>query len=271
LSEPLSFDLAEALKVAFAAADSATQALEARFRPEDAGALNVRSKSHGALVTDADMASDKAITEVIRNSTVGGAIYSEESNAPDDSTDLTWLIDPLCGTTPYSTGLAQWGINIALERGSELEFGVVTLPPSRELLTGVKGRGASRNGRPLVASEPPGDLADIAIAVELDGGPARAALASTLEWTAQLGQVYSFVSAAFPLGQILLGRLHGAVYHQIDVVHFAAAAAVAYELGIKVTDGNGDPIDWAARSDLDRLVFAWPRTHAALLELMAED
>ncbi len=110
---------------------------------------------------------------------------------------------------------------------------MISLPPSRELITGVKLRGTSRNGRPFSAIEPPGDLSEVAIAVELDGGPVRLKLKNSLDWTGSLGQVYSFVSAAYPLGQVLLGRLHGAVYHEIDIVHFAAAAAIAYEMGVK--------------------------------------
>ena len=269
MSEPAPFDLGEALKIAFAATDTATQVLEARFRPENAGDLNIRPKYQGAVLTDADMAADEAITEVIRAGSIGGKIYSEESST-DDESDLTWLIDPLCGTSPYSTGLAQWGINIALERAGVLQLGVISLPPSRELLTGVKMRGASRNGRQFAAEEPPGDISEVAIAVELDGGAARLRLKDTLDWTGSLGQVYSFVSAAYPLGQVLLGRLHGAVYHDIDIVHIAAAAAIAYEMGVEVTDGDGYAIDWASRNNVDKLVFAWPRTHASLLELMQQ-
>jgi len=69
---------------------------------------------------------------------------------------------------------------------------------------------------------------------------------------------------------VLLGRLHGAVYHDIDIVHIAAAAAIAYEMGVEVTDGDGYAIDWASRNNVDKLVFAWPRTHASLLELMQQ-
>ena len=30
------------------------------------------------------------------------------------NSNLFWLIDPLCGTVPYSLGMDHWGINIAL-------------------------------------------------------------------------------------------------------------------------------------------------------------
>ena len=35
-------------------------------------------------------------------------------------------------------------------------------------------------------------------------------------------------------------------------------------------DGDGYAIDWASHNTVGKLVFAWPRTHAALLELMAK-
>ncbi len=38
------------------------------------------------------------------------------------------------------------------------------------------------------------------------------------------------------------------------------------ELGLRVTDVHGEPIDWSQDGDLPSLVIGWPEHHAALIE-----
>ncbi len=168
---------------------------------------------------------------------------------------MTWLIDPLCGTLPFSTGLPHWGVNIALSIETELEIGVVALPTNIEVLSAVRGRGAYINGKKLEAQEPPGNPRDVAIAIEGDYPL----------FTEAAGRHYVFGSAAYPLAQVLLGRLHGAIFKEVSV-HTAASVVIARELGIRVTDEVGNDVEWGSHSPSEWLVIAWPRAHAALLD-----
>jgi myo-inositol-1(or 4)-monophosphatase len=264
------WDVGLALRAALAAADAATTELLARFRPSGEAALDIQVKGPGALVTDADMAADRAIADALIGLNAPGDILSEESQQDRGDTDLTWLIDPLCGTTPFSTGLGQWGVNVALRSQTGLELGVVAIPTLREMLSAVRGKGVSRNGQPWTVTEPPGEMGDIAIGIEIDSGPDWAErMAGDLRWLKANGQVYSFVSAAYPAAQVILGRMHGVVFHRITPVHLAASAAVAGELGIRVTGPSGEELDWADDEGFDRVIFAWPRTHSALLQAIA--
>ena len=264
------WDIGLALRAALAAADAATTELLARFRPSGEAALEIRVKGPGALVTDADLASDKAIADALSRLDAPGDILSEESQQDRGNSGVTWLIDPLCGTTPFSTGLGQWGVNIALRSQAGLELGVVAIPTLREMLSAVRGKGVSRNGRPWEVTAPPGDLGDVAIGIEIDSGPDWAdRMASDLRWLRLNGQIYSFVSAAYPTAQVILGRMHGVVFHRITPVHLAASAIIAEELGIRVTGPSGQTLDWSNDEGFDRVVFAWPRTHNSLLEAIA--
>ena len=86
-----------------------------------------------------------------------------------------------------------------------------------------------------------------------------------------MGQIYSFSSAAYPLGQLSLGRLHAVVFYRVAPVHVAAGAAIAQEAGIRVTDGQGRPLEWDDdERAFDIVVAGWPEPHAALLETMTE-
>ena len=107
----------------------------------------------------------------------------------------------------------------------------------------------------------------------MDGGRewARLAQSGQLKWIRSVGQIYSFSSAAYPLGQLGLGRLHAVVFYRVASVHVAAGAAVAQETGIRVTDGRGRPLEWNNdEREFDIVVAGWPEPHAALLEAMTD-
>ena len=258
------FDLGELLSVAIEAAESASAALLARFRPPVDQPLELNYKGPGDVVTDADLAADRAIAQVLELRGAPGNVLSEESIIDKGDTRSTWLIDPLCGTLPFSSGLPHWGVNVALSIGDELEIGVVALPTGKEILSAVRGQSAYVNGVRLESQEPPGAPRNIAISFDADGRsltPAKRALSEVFE------RLYGFASAAYPLGHLLQGRLHGAVFNDLNV-HTAASVVIARELGVRVTDENGNDAVWASDSDSKYLVFAWPRTHEALMDAL---
>ena len=211
-------------------------------------------------VTDADLAADRAVAEVLNARGVPGNFLSEESNEKRDISGYTWLIDPLCGTVPYSTGLAQFGVNVAVAHGLQLEIGVIALPATSEILTAIRGRGAFLNGEPLVVQEPAGDLVDVAISV----GDTRSYRGKKLAIANAPGKHYAFSSGSWPLAQVLLGRIHASIHAGVNV-HTAAGVCIAKELGLKVTDEHGKDNGDLMNRKGQTLLIAWPRTHAALL------
>lgn len=100
-------DTRAALAAALTACGAAAEELLQRFRPRSQEELNPRAKSPGALVTDADLAADDAIAAAIEVAGVPGDIVSEESARDRGGGPLDWLIDPLCGTAPYTAGMGQ--------------------------------------------------------------------------------------------------------------------------------------------------------------------
>ena len=255
----------EWLGIAINASEAASRVLLSRFRPPMETPLELSYKGPSDVVTDADIASDRAIADVLTRSGMPGDILSEESSKGDGQ--LTWLIDPLCGTLPFSTGLPHWGVCIALRSGIDLLIGVVALPTTGEVLSAVRGQGAFLNGRPLHAQEPPGELRDIGVAIE--GNNQRFTDSQRILQSAP-GRTYSFESAAYPIGQVLLGRLHGVAGLSGLSVHTAAGVVIARELGVRVTDEAGDDVIWEPDSTSNGLVIAWPRTHKALMRALSD-
>lgn len=253
------FDLDEALDTAIEAAKAAGKALMARFRPPASAPLEIRYKGPGDPVTDADLAADRAIAEVLKARGVPGNILSEESEERRDTSGYTWLVDPLCGTIPYSTGLPHFGVNVALAHGLQLDVGVLMLPATGEVLAAVRGGGAFLNGQPLLSQEPPGNPRDVAISV----GDPRSYRGRKLAIANAAGNRYIFKSAAYPLAQVLLGRIHASMHAKVNV-HTAASVVIAKELGLKVTDEYGEDVGLMDRAS-NTLLVAWPRVHEALM------
>jgi myo-inositol-1(or 4)-monophosphatase len=263
-------DLGQLLAAADSAVAAAGEVLLAKFRPDSSEALEAFYKSPNALVTDADLASDKAIVDALKASGAPGQILSEESTTSlSDDDSLTWLVDPLCGTVPYSMGMDHWGVNIALRRDGDLIAASLALPSLGETLSARAGGGAARNGQPFTSRTPREKLSESTVGLEVDGPEEwQRKLATGLEWIPSVSQINTFASAAYPIALVCLGRLPAAVFYGIEPMHFAAGAMIAGELGVLVTDDQGNPIDWAKDDELPVVVIGWPVIHSQLLEAM---
>ncbi len=262
------------LAAAVSAAQSASEVLTTRFK---AGVQNLESwqKSPGALVTEADIESDRAIAEALRASGCGGEIVSEESNLnlgrpniDDGSGKIEWLIDPLCGTVPFSTGMNHWGVNIAMREDGQLVLSALATPTSEGLITASVDRGVEINGAPLQTPIKKSRLNEVAVGLEIDGQEQWRKLLATggLNWVTQVGQVNSFSSAAYPLMLVCTGRMSAVVFYRIEPMHVAAGALASSLLGAKATDGLGKPIDWSCDDELPMVVVGWPRIHDQLID-----
>ena len=261
------------MSAAMAAANAASQILMSRFESGVQG-LTSWQKSPGALVTEADIESDQAIAKVLSDSGCGGVIISEESNVDlggsqtDGGLNVEWLIDPLCGTVPFSTGMNHWGVNIAMRADGDLALSALSIPTSGMLLTAQAGRDVKLNGKTLQVEGPGRDLGESTVGLEIDGQDVwRSLLASGgLAWVTRASQINSFASAAYPLMLVATGRMSAVVFYRIEPMHVAAGALAAMMLGAMATDGNGEPIDWARDDELPMVVVGWPRVHGRLID-----
>ena len=260
------------MSAAVAAANAASDVLMTRFRT---GVRNLESweKSPGALVTEADIESDRAIADALANSGCGGVIISEESNvdlgAGSNSPDrVEWLIDPLCGTVPFSTGMNHWGVNIAMRAEGELTLAALAVPTSDILITASKDGDVQVNGERLEASFQERDLSEVAVGLEIDGHAQWRSLLDSggLNWVTRVGQANGFSSAAYPLMLVATGRMSAVVFYRIEPMHLAAGALAATLLGAKATDGLGDDIEWSRDEELPMVVVGWPNVHEQLIE-----
>jgi myo-inositol-1(or 4)-monophosphatase len=117
--------------------------------------IHASSKPDQTVVTEADLAADKLITNAIREKYPQDEIISEESSHYlANIASPIWIIDPLDGTTNFSLGLSIWGVSIARLIDGYPDLGVLYFPMINELYTASRGSGASLNNKSIFVRAP---------------------------------------------------------------------------------------------------------------------
>lgn len=115
--------------------------------------------SHSDLVSYVDRTAESMIVERLRELTPGALFITEEETTAsqiDQITDnsLTWIIDPLDGTTNFVHDMPPYAVSIALMRGRrEIVVGVVYEITKRECFHAYKGGGAYLNDKKISVSQ----------------------------------------------------------------------------------------------------------------------
>ncbi len=110
-----------------------------------------RRKADRGLVTDIDIAVEKAIRTRLADARPGDAVVGEELGSAAPSA-RTWSIDPIDGTVAYIDGSDRWSTLIALQEGDRPVVGVVSRPAAHQRWWAADGLGAYRNGSMLRVS-----------------------------------------------------------------------------------------------------------------------
>ncbi|WP_242497656.1 inositol monophosphatase family protein [Microbacterium protaetiae] len=131
-------DLALALRIA----DAADDVSMAHF---DDPRLGVLLKADSTHVTDADLATERAIRDILATQRPEDGIFGEEYGATGTTT-RQWIIDPIDGTANYMKGIPMWATLIALAVDGVPQVGVVSQPALGRRWWGATGQGAWTNG-----------------------------------------------------------------------------------------------------------------------------
>lgn len=134
------------LAVAREAAEAAAAELRQRFGERARG---VRTKSTKTdLVSDADLAAERAIRSVLAARRPGDAILAEEGGETAGG-ELRWVVDPLDGTVNYLLGIPAYAVSIACEDASGALAGVVLDPSREECFETTRSGPSTLNGETL--------------------------------------------------------------------------------------------------------------------------
>ena len=221
----------ELLAVAEEAARAAAAVLlDYRGRVGDA----VRTKSTPTdPVTEADVAGEEAIREVIGRHRPGDTVVGEEGGEEAGSSGLRWLVDPLDGTVNYIYGNPLWCVSVACEGHA----GVVYDPGRDECFS------AEASGPPLLNGEAvaPTMVEDLgrcllATGVGYDAGVRRDQAVTVARLLPLVRDIRRGGSAALDLAWLAAGRCDAYFERGVKEWDVAAGRVICEAAGLEVRE-----------------------------------
>lgn len=203
----------------------------------------VQTKSTATdMVTEVDRASEALVVAGLRAARPDDAIVGEEGAADDGTTGVRWLVDPIDGTTNYLYGFPGFAVSIGAEIDGEGAVGVVHDPLHGEVFAASRGKGATRNGRPIRVSDKD-ELATALVATGFAYDPRRrerqAAVLS--EVLPSVRDVRRMGAASVDLCSVACGRVDAYYERGLGPWDLAAGAVIAREAGAVLGDLDGGP------------------------------
>lgn len=208
--------------------------------------LQVIQKGRHDFASQVDSAAEEIIIQTIKKAYPHHAILGEETGLTPatDKNDITWIIDPLDGTTNFLHGFPQFCVSIGVKQGDRILHGIVYDPIRNELFTASRGDGARLNDRKLRVST----TEKLENALLGTGFPFREFehldpyLKLLTALIPQCAGIRRAGAAALDLAYVAAGRLDGFWEFDLKIWDIAAGALLIQEAGGWVTtiDGSQD-------------------------------
>jgi myo-inositol-1(or 4)-monophosphatase len=229
------------------------------------GSLEWEEKARADFVSAVDRASEEAIGEIVRARHADAQIVGEELTPELGAlSGVTFVADPLDGTTNYLHDFPWYCVSIAALVDGDPAAGAILNVPTGELFTATAGGGARRSGQPIAVSRidaPRRALIGTGFPFrrteEVD--PYLHVMAGVMREVAGLRRPGS---AALDLADVACGRFDAFWELRLAPWDVAAGILLVREAGGLVTDLHGEP----ARIAHGPIVAGNPAMHAWLLE-----
>lgn len=227
---------------------------------------SVETKGHNDFVSYVDKEAERIIVQGLMGLVESAGFLTEEGTSFDDSQEMTWVIDPLDGTTNFIHGVPCFAVSIALLNGKEPILGVIYELNQDEMFWAEKGKGAFLNGTPIKVSE-----ADTVATSLIGTGFPYYDYHKLDEYLALFKHLMQFSrglrrpgSAATDLAYTACGRFASFYEYSLSPWDVAAGVVIVKEAGGMVTDFSGGT-DAIFRKEI---IATNTKTHNELLGLV---
>lgn len=221
--------------IAAKASETAAQAsafIRAQARQFDQ--QNVEYKGSNDLVSYVDREAERIIVDALEGVVPEAGFMAEEGTGQNTSQGLTWIIDPLDGTTNFVHGIPVFAVSIGLvnEAGAPL-IGVVYDVMRQQCFCAVRGNGATLDGQPIRVSTREG-LSQCVMAIgtpyhhDGDHDPTLGMMAPLITGTRALRRLGA---AALDMAYVACGRFDGFFEYNLKPWDVAAGTLLIREAG----------------------------------------
>jgi myo-inositol-1(or 4)-monophosphatase len=223
------------------------------------------SKNKGEPVTEADLAIDRYLHDVLLTARPSYGWISEEGESSEGAERL-FIVDPIDGTTAFLKQKPHFSISVAVLEHEKPAVGVVFNPIAEECFTAQIGKGSRLNGNALhVRACSSVEGCRILGAKDMFSHPFWSTAPNT-PWPVM--QIEQRSSVAYRMSLVAAGVFDAALVlstkHDWDV---AAGDLIVREAGGEVSTYDGAPLRYGTKGALQRsVVCADPVLHGLLLE-----
>jgi len=215
------------------------------IRPHAAALADVTWEQKGPadFVSDVDRSAENALRAVIAERHPDAVLIAEEGSPKAVASHLTFVADPLDGTTNFLHGFPWYAVSIAALVDGEQVAGAILNVANGELFTAARGSGARRNGQPIRVSQ----ITDPTRALLGTGFPFkhREGIEPYMRLLPRIMQTAAGLrragSAALDLCDVACGRYDAFWELRLAPWDVAAGILIVREAGGVVTDVAGNP------------------------------
>lgn len=218
--------------------DVARREILPRFKTLGAEAIHAKSHAND-LVTDADLAAEKALTAGLLALLPGSRVVGEESAYADPAlldrlrdAGWIWIVDPVDGTSNFVHGRPTFAVAVALVCDGQTVAGWLYAPITDEMIHAEAGKGSWCGGCRLTVGAPDRPLSALT-------GNAGYRVPAALQ--GRIGQQMRHGSAAHDYMAIATRRMDFAVFRRLMPWDHAAGVLICQEAGAHVALLDGRP------------------------------
>ncbi len=207
-------------------------------------------KRDGSVVTAADFAMQERIQGELRERWPQYPLLGEEMDRAEQQRLLAdpqtplWCLDPLDGTSNFTTGIPFFSVSLALLEAGKPVLGVVYDPTRDECFSAAKGKGAYLNGDPLITHDTGLNLKQCIAAVDFKR--LRPELTDQFFSKPPYGSQRSLGSVALDWCWVSAGRFHVYLHGRQKLWDYAAGSLILDEAGGHSMALDGEPVLRAA-------------------------
>lgn len=203
-------------------------------------------KADGSVVTEADIAMQHAVVQVLANNWPQCQLLGEEMAADQQQSLLAqggtglWVLDPLDGTSNFASGIPIFSTSLALIDQGEVQLGLIYDVVRDECFSAIQGQGAWLNRQPLQLRDARSELKQCVAQVDLKRLPS--VLAIKIVSRQPFASQRNFGSGALDWCWLAAGRAQLYVHGGQNLWDYVAGQLILREAGGYASALDGAPV-----------------------------